>query len=389
MIASSVWAVMRMSLQIATGFLTYFDKVSDVFMRIGKSSVIQQDVVTLFPNCQELQEFMCEYLILVVNFCKEVVSFATKSFLSQLKSSLGASFDPECKTFETAISVWSGLIDQKVQFLTAESQIFSKNAITKTNMALGLLTSSAAKTRAFEERRIQFLHQLSPHQGQFDANWRRQRKKGSATWILSEEKYQNWKKGLINSVGVYWITGNIGSGKTVLLANVVADLASPDPTSTQTPLVASFFCQYDSPKTLRASCVMRSFAYQFVKALDENAASKLMAKLSASEEDAMAMASVLKKHLPKERSYFLVIDAIDDCLPEEQVDILRGVRHLSMQLQEFSLRVEPFLESRDECLYSRFVPLPQYLFPSRARTDSSCSSVRYSPSNLLFQQGGN
>jgi len=335
MIASGVWAVVRMSLQIATGFLTFFDKVSDVLMRVGRSSLIQQEVVSLFPDSVELQEFMCEYLILVVVFCKDIVSFARKSFLSQLKFSLGASFDPECKTFETSTAVWSGLIDQKVQFLTAESQVFSKKALTKTSKALELLSSSTTKSKALEERRFQFLHQLSPHQGQFESYWRRQRRKGTASWILNTPGYRKWK-GSTDSAKIYWVKGNLGSGKTVCLATIAADLSSsvtPGTASPEAHVVASFFCQDDKPETQTASCVMGSIAHQLIKGLDDDSAARVMAKMGTPEKDPGPLTAELIKHLPTSlRRYFVVIDAIDCCIAGDFIDILSCIRDLARSL---------------------------------------------------------
>jgi len=319
LIASGVWAVVRMSLQIATGFLTYFDKVSEVFMRIGMSSLIQQDLVSLFPDCQELHEFMAEYLILVVRFCHEIVSFTRKSFLSQLKSSLASSFDPECKTFETSIAVWSGLIDQRVQFLTAESQILSNKALAKTNRALELLSGSGARRAAFEERRFHVLRQLSPHQSRFDSHWRRQRKKGTTSWILKDPVYRTWKEPSPSSQ-LLWIRSKIGSGKTVLLANIVADL-SKAVQSAESPLVASFFCQHGDPQTLQARCVLGSIICQWIKGLDDDIASRVMKTIKSAEDDPSALVSGLRSCLPASRNYFIVIDAIDDCPPEEASDI--------------------------------------------------------------------
>ena len=89
LIAAGVWTALRTSLHVAVGHLTYFDKLSNLFMRLGTSWKLHKDYARLFPRCSSLQVYLCEYLISIVKLCTKIVKLGKKSFLGKF------SFDTE------------------------------------------------------------------------------------------------------------------------------------------------------------------------------------------------------------------------------------------------------------------------------------------------------
>lgn len=316
--------------QLAMGYLSYFEKVSELFMRLGRSSSIKQDLVFLFPNCQQLQQFLCEYLIVIVNFCRGIVLYTRKAFFAQLV----VSFSKEFQTFEADLATWSSIIQDRANYLTTRTQLRSERGIVATNYTLSLFTGSQARKREIDERLFRLQTYISPHQQEFDVIWRRERKKGTTPWVFSTDSYQTWAKSSESSV--LHVTGSLGSGKTVLLANVFATTLSQDATTSSPtegkPVTACFFCNFGNAKSLESRHIVGSLAYQFVKLLvvEPSVAEILAAKTPGdiSDLDMDELVDFVVSILPRDRSYCVVLDALDECSAQNVEEVVVAISKL-------------------------------------------------------------
>ncbi|KAJ9133275.1 hypothetical protein NKR23_g10866 [Pleurostoma richardsiae] len=318
LIASGVWAAVRLSSQVATGYLFYSDKVSSLLMRLGKSLEIQRDRVLLFPTNIELKGYMCEYLIVIVNLCRRIVLFEGKSLLSQLAS--GLTLEKEFKDFETQLEVWSKLINEKIQYLTNKSQAEASTAIATINSHLAVWTAvwTECRKNEAEERRLQVLDRLSPHQDEFERIWRREHRK---------------------------VYGSLGSGKTVAMANIVGDKRS---SAAGNPDVASFFCQFSNEKTLQPHVLFPSLAHQFLRTLGVSASHPAIRKYLVDYEadDPESIVEYMQKYFPRERHYYVILDALDELdIQSAQIFALVAVakRPLTKDELRVALNIEPGL----------------------------------------------
>lgn len=71
------------------------------------------------------------------------------------------------------------------------------------------------------------------------------RKKGTSSLHFRNDAYKKWKSEKVSSTLA--VVGRLGSGKSVLLANIVDDLVCSS--SQNDTHIAYFFCQYDIPET--------------------------------------------------------------------------------------------------------------------------------------------
>jgi ankyrin repeat domain-containing protein 50 len=86
----------------------------------------------------------------------------------------------------------------------------------------------------------------------YQTTWKQTRKIGNATLFKQLVEYRDWKNSPASSTLLY--TGKLGSGKSVLLANVVDDLNMY--TRDETVVVAYFFCRHDMPESLKARTML-------------------------------------------------------------------------------------------------------------------------------------
>ena len=82
-IAALVWGGVKLSLLIVNNFTSYFDKLSNVFMQIGRTCPRFAELGTLYITSTRLQGVLCEYYAVVVKLCKSAVEFSRKSGIVQ------------------------------------------------------------------------------------------------------------------------------------------------------------------------------------------------------------------------------------------------------------------------------------------------------------------
>ncbi|KAI2611895.1 hypothetical protein GGR54DRAFT_651129 [Hypoxylon sp. NC1633] len=129
MVAGGIWAVVRVSLQIATATLSFFDQVTRFYTRAGKLSSILVKLALLFSDSSDLRNLMYEYFITMVKASLRVVVLSKKSSLSFLAATMTASFDRDFKAFEEELERWASLIDRTVTYLSVASEQLTQSMV--------------------------------------------------------------------------------------------------------------------------------------------------------------------------------------------------------------------------------------------------------------------
>jgi len=275
----------------------------------------------------------------MVDFCGKIVVFSQKSLLSQLATPLTSLLDKDFQSFEATIRQWSSMIEKRVTFLASESQLQTAGRVREM-----LLSSAKAESQRHRKRKLQVLRSLCSTQMQYDLAWRRQRKKGTARWVLGEGEFRAWRTS--NGSSTLSISGKLGCGKSVLMATIVGDLhgGSPatlrnEPSGPALPggpaqdidTVASFFCQYNIQHSLEARSIIGSIAHQMLAVLDpgsesmRSAADIVLASDSLTTDD---IVHVLTSSYPGDFNTFVIVDAIDECPPREAAIVFEAMGRL-------------------------------------------------------------
>lgn len=282
----------------------YFEKLSTLFMRLGTSWALHEDFAQLFPRSEILQTYFCEYLVTLMKLCNKVVVFGQKNTGAQLFSSLGSFFDSEFGTIQKELDQWGCLIQQQCQILAMK------------------IATGAENSRSHEVKQ-RILRRLSPYQNDLETRWRRQRKKGTCKWIFDNPTFKDWKS--MQKSTTLCISGKLGSGKTVSMANIVArtDLEQP---------CAYAFCASQEPTSLKATDVLGSIAFSLLDHLPPEA----MVWGDAEQSDAMintfdpeSIINFVLGLLPLDRTYIIIVDGLEDCSDADITDVMSGLRRLA------------------------------------------------------------
>lgn len=136
-------------------------------------------------------------------------------------------------------------------------------------------------------------------------------------------------------------TGKLGSGKSVLLANIVDDL-NLEPRSSKCP-VAYFFCRHDVSESLRARTIIGSLVRQLLNSIPDLGVLEEIIDEGPSVEDPERTVSMLRRVLPPKFVAYVVLDGSDECAESEALAL---IEQLEMLQREFTLLV--CLSSRSE-----------------------------------------
>ncbi|KAF2737537.1 hypothetical protein EJ04DRAFT_460944, partial [Polyplosphaeria fusca] len=326
LVACGVWSLVRMSLLSIVSLSTYIDKLSSLFMDIGRSAPYHQAMALLYPRSTKLQSYLFEYFIVVVGLCHYIFEFGQKSTVHKFTSSLN---DGKLKSYRTELDEWAKSINEEVHLNEAQEESGFRALATK------WFKSTTSEQRLAANLHVLDFCSLYNHQ----TSWKQTRKVGNASFLLQRAEYQEWR--LSTSACTLICTGKLGSGKSVLLANLVDDLNLF--TGKEQALVTYFFCRHDIPKSLQARTIIGSLARQLLSTVPDLAAlSKSCGSGNAPGDTEEVLGLLIQGFSPSQKVYF-VLDGLDECENEEKEILLQAVQKIQTALKVLvcaSFRVE-------------------------------------------------
>jgi ankyrin repeat protein len=339
------WFRLLTSFQAILSVSSYVEKISGLFMDIGRSVPRCEALTSLYPKCPQLRSFFTEYFVVVVQLCHQLLKFTQKSSFQQFTFSLR---DSELSTFKSELTRWSKLMDERVSILTA--------------MTIETEAQKSSRFRSFSSKQVK---QIARHQEQatkirilefcsrYDhiTTWKQTRKIGDAVVFKKSSAYREWRDRSRSCTIL--CKGTLGSGKSVLLANIVDDLHIHAQSKNIT--TAYFFCRYDIPESLKARTILGSLARQLLSAVPHLGAVKGAYDDNASVGDSDAVLKILHHVFPPERKVYVVLDGLDECDNSEAQALALGIQTLQKQFDILlcvSCRLEP--NKKTEAITQKF-----------------------------------
>ncbi|KAF2727291.1 hypothetical protein EJ04DRAFT_140396, partial [Polyplosphaeria fusca] len=327
LVACGVWSLVRMSFLSFVSVSTYVDKLSSLFMEIGRSAPCHRAMALLYPRSTALQSYLSEYFIVVVRLCHHLFKFGQKSTVRQLTSALN---DSILKTFRTELDEWARSIDQEVHLNEA-------NEASK----FRALSKKALKSTVYEQRlatNLRILDLCSTYDHQ--TTWKQIRKAGNASFFMQGEDYQEWR--LCSDACTLICTGKLGSGKSVLLANLVDDLNLH--TGNEQRPVAYFFCRHDVPESLQARTIIGSLVRQLLCTVPDLALPSKSYRNHHAVYDTEELLELLVQSFSDCHKMYLVLDGLDESEDKEKEILVQALQKIQRRLKVLvcaSFRTEP------------------------------------------------
>ncbi|KAH6874161.1 hypothetical protein B0T10DRAFT_587963, partial [Thelonectria olida] len=286
MIACGVWLLVRMTLLMAL----------------------------LCPRSKILQSHLSEYFIVVVHLCHKLLKLTKKSILGQLVSFPS---DSDMKNYQSELDQWASLIREEVSLLMGQT-IEEQSSRFKTLLRF----SESELHRKRLKAHVRVLDSCSTYD--YQKTWKEIRKAGNAALFNQNPEYQGWKVRTDSCTLV--CKGKLGSGKSVLLANIVDDL-NLHVQSTERP-VAYFFCRHDISESLNARTVFGSLARQLLRPIPDLTIVEELVDKTTSVVDSERILSMLQRALPPNFKASLVLDGLDECDDLQRGTLIQQLRKL-------------------------------------------------------------
>ncbi|KAL1625640.1 hypothetical protein SLS56_007224 [Neofusicoccum ribis] len=270
---------------------------------------------------------LLEYFIVVVGLCYHLLDFTQKSAFRKFTSTLS---DLHLKTFQTDLDRWAIAIRAETDVIEAQE-----------NSQFRALYSKFSKSASHQQKLATNLRVLDfCSKNDHQTTWKQTRKVGNAALFTQLAEYQKWKDCSISNTLL--CMGKLGSGKSVLLANIVDDLnihAEKDKI-----VVAYFFCRNDIPESLKARTILGSLARQLLHTTSDLTMVAEVCEENRSIEDTEKVLGLLFRGFPSCHKAYFVLDGLDECDRSERESLTQELQKIQETLKLLlciSFRIEP------------------------------------------------
>ena len=290
-------------------------------MEIGSTSPRYQEFGFLYPRSIRLRNALCKYFTEVVKLCKQAIVLISKPFFSQFSSSI--LFTTEFSRLSGDLQKLAAEIREEVCLASQQAQkdeIETNATFRASTNRLSALELQKDRQRKKEKVKLKLLDACSTYN--HERAWKQARKQGTTRWVFEQDIYKKWQEEQKHS-GVLWCTGILGSGKTILTANIVEQIIISIPKAT----VGYFFCKYDDAESLKARAVIGSIARQLLSCLELNVADRI-APEKLGFLDSSQILDYVEQLLPLDQTYFIVLDGIDECIENEAWLVMEYVKRM-------------------------------------------------------------
>lgn len=339
-VAALVWGGVKTTILIASNVNSYFDTITNLIMDIGRSCPAYQEFGDLFPDSGGLQTALCEYFTVIVKLCIKIIQEShTSSLIYRAFVPLDAVFklyrnelDRAVRDVQLQILLASQQAAQNERKLSANNR--TKNAQLHSSIYKSHINSEQqqAQSRIREAMRLRAAIKQTLYPGNHIKPWKRNRQQcanGTTTWIERDPNLLAWVQSSGSSV--LWCSGNLGTGKSVIISSVVAYLHTIRKPSDK---LAYFFCQAEDGISLTARSVFGSIVSQLIDSYLEDADNDQLNEVyEESQNFDIEDFALLVSKVKSGGFNYVIIDGLDECDETEGQKVSEVINTVSNTLQ--------------------------------------------------------
>ncbi|KAI9765585.1 MAG: hypothetical protein M1840_007274 [Geoglossum simile] len=350
-IAALVWGSVKFVILAASNFSSYFDKLSTMFMNLRSYCPIFSEYQILYPCSARLQTALCTFYATVVHFCKKALEVIQRKGVVQATTALWRPFEVEFGDLQNELRKQNERVRREIDLASQQAAYQERMAASrerhlsrwraKRDHDEALNQRIQANKRQLKEKRKSLLETLSSYNYKTAFKQARGKRCGATcSWLAQTSEFKDWLGDTQSSL--FWCYGIPGSGKTVLTASIIDELFCCNPINH--PLIRFFFCQYDSPESLKAGTILGSLIRQCldVDTMSDPIEADLKQLLRDSPPDFRDLNLLMEKVSSVSQEQFIVIDAIDECEKAERNLFLSAMRRL---MNSSKVKLKIFLAS--------------------------------------------
>ncbi|KAJ6263396.1 hypothetical protein Dda_1959 [Drechslerella dactyloides] len=347
-IAALVWGGMKFVLLAFSNYLKYLEEITDMCEQMGRLCPQYERFGKLFPTHIELQDSICEFYSIVVDFFREALLFLYSSAFKQFAI---ATFRPFSDKFSNTIRLLgfvSKTVEQEITYSSQQEEHVERvnNAAARTEARdfynLARITYHGIQEdriklsdEARRSKRERILRNICNYPYYFDfTNNLYKRQEASGQWIFDTPDYKAWLD-FPKSSGL-WYHAIPGFGKSVLTAGVVESLLDTSKLARIRHNISYFFCAYTNSASLSARTIISSILHQlfyYSNDLPQDLLDNLEAQFNDKASSSRVLLPDTQRFLTKilkenKARNFIVIDGLDECNDKERGVVLRILKQV-------------------------------------------------------------
>ncbi|KAH8660327.1 hypothetical protein BX600DRAFT_438539 [Xylariales sp. PMI_506] len=364
-IAPLIWGSVRLTMLLMSNFTSYYEAASKLFVKLGNLCPLFTEYQILYPSSLRLQKSLVDFYASIVCFCKHLVLSLKRPWQGHVFRMMWSSFDVEFKSDVESIQrcsddvrtemmlakIQTDLLDQAFQAKerdeAARGRLMMMKFASRTDSQLKNMNKMQLQRSARNKlkRRKQLLDQLSTHDHlrPFKQN-RQKRHTGTAQWVLETQEFHSWTQGVSISgenQRVLWLSGKIGSGKTVVTTSVIDHILLMGRPSTG--LVSFFFVQFDDQESLSAERILKSLLRQRLDQVDMGDSILKEVETINQEMQLDRIVTLLQDTMVASATSYIIIDGLDELVNAERQILIKVLSSLAA----LATNIRIFLSGRD------------------------------------------
>ncbi|KAH8592594.1 hypothetical protein B0O99DRAFT_743497 [Bisporella sp. PMI_857] len=342
----------------ANNVTSFFDKLSECFLRLRNYCPRYSEYQLLFGDSARLQKALCSFYAAIVNFCTKAIQ-AIKTPGPTLAKALWRPFEKEFEAFEDKLRKQNEDVRKEIKLAGEQAAAREREAAAK-ERSYGSLFRAEVKqiSREAQERRLRkdqqrakvekekLLEKLSVHD--YVGALKRIRKKRYCTtssWLRETKAFKDWLNDTNSST--LWLSGILGSGKSVVTAAAIDDLLCRPWKSNDH--ISFFFCEFDNASSLTAWTILGTLIRQCLSTntLSKAIEDRLKELFKDLPPDAEDLEPLLHDIAATSGTMIFVIDGFDECAGSDGILVLRILHHF---ISSSRSTIKIFLSSRENVI---------------------------------------
>ncbi|KAF4454836.1 NACHT domain protein [Fusarium austroafricanum] len=345
--AALIWGSVKFTILIAMNAVSFYEALSEFFLGLKDMLPRFSEYFTLYPQSVRLQKSLCDLYASLIHCCKHVVEASRRKWPSVFARSVVQSFEQEFRKDKADIQSHYNNVNEDIQLAKAQAdkqeqklQLCAREDASqhdkgfeefadRTDNSLNNLTIQQRQSR---ERRVfqqkqSVLDNLSSHNYQAPfIQGQRSRYPGTSEWLAKTPEFIGWKNG--HDSGLFWLTGKIGAGKTILTTAIIDQLLIDKKTPNDP--VTFFFCRFDDKASLSVEALLRCILRQMlsVSDLDDDFQGPIASIDDSVDKESFLLNELLMSRVKQFKEVFIVVDGVDECEPADRQRIISTLHSL-------------------------------------------------------------
>ncbi|KAL7942168.1 hypothetical protein V8C42DRAFT_332740 [Trichoderma barbatum] len=314
-----VWAPIKLVLKISSDYIDAFEQIIRIYSRLSEPLARFSLFDRSFSNNMEVQKTLAVYYSDLLKFHGEAYKFVRRNAWQRLFATSWGRFQRQFDNIFADLKAHEDLIDKTVNAADISEAKEMREKIEDWRQ------QESRKFKKMEEERtstefhaVQSVLQIgeTPQIDVFDSlASEANQNPGSCSWILQQQKIQSWAKCERDTQFVV-LHGCVGSGKSVLAAQIGIFLRS-----LKYSLVATHFCTYHHPESIKYNFIMRSLVIQIIRpdpelitlSYDWFVLQKKNPTIAVVEQLLRVLVEALGTSLSQQKTLYIVIDGLNEC----------------------------------------------------------------------------